>query len=294
MDSANIAVDPRLPPDLERVIFEIAARARPSTIPKLMLIAWRVKDWLEPLMYRVIYLCTPLSERQMHCHSLGFPVFTEESLLHIMEIKPAHFLRHAVTHAFLNVSIPPPVVERFLLTCTNIANLFARFILPQYGPTLNDPQALRYLTIDVSAISEGGADDEPHSLFLNVTHLELLGFGHVDSAALCARLGNMPNLTHIAFNMDLDDTTALQANARLQCIIYLMAETAMGDGAALLRDSRFLCIEQKRDYRLDWLRGAHAGEDYWALADEFLAARRAGKVNSSIHNIADDDNFWRV
>ena len=36
---------PRLPPELERVIFEIAALSYPTTTPNLMLIAWRVKNW---------------------------------------------------------------------------------------------------------------------------------------------------------------------------------------------------------------------------------------------------------
>jgi hypothetical protein len=34
-----------LPPELERVVFEISALSRPIDIPNLMLIAWRVKEW---------------------------------------------------------------------------------------------------------------------------------------------------------------------------------------------------------------------------------------------------------
>jgi hypothetical protein len=47
---APIAVDeltpvPVLPIELERQIFEICASSRPVLIPKLMLVAWRVKQW---------------------------------------------------------------------------------------------------------------------------------------------------------------------------------------------------------------------------------------------------------
>jgi hypothetical protein len=45
MGTESSAADPRLPYELERVIFEIAAVSRPTSIPNLMLTAWRVKDW---------------------------------------------------------------------------------------------------------------------------------------------------------------------------------------------------------------------------------------------------------
>lgn len=45
MGTESSVADPRLPYALERVIFEIAAVSRPTSIPNLMLTAWRVKDW---------------------------------------------------------------------------------------------------------------------------------------------------------------------------------------------------------------------------------------------------------
>jgi hypothetical protein len=36
---------PILPPELEREIFEICAISRPASIPNLMLVAQRVKEW---------------------------------------------------------------------------------------------------------------------------------------------------------------------------------------------------------------------------------------------------------
>jgi hypothetical protein len=37
--------DPKLPPEIERVIFESVAFSHPVRIPNLMQVAWRVKDW---------------------------------------------------------------------------------------------------------------------------------------------------------------------------------------------------------------------------------------------------------
>ncbi|KAF7317625.1 hypothetical protein MKEN_00849900 [Mycena kentingensis (nom. inval.)] len=44
--------DPHLPRELERAIFELAALRRPRSIPVLMLVAWRVKEWLDPVLFR--------------------------------------------------------------------------------------------------------------------------------------------------------------------------------------------------------------------------------------------------
>ena len=43
MASPSRAFD--FPLELERLIFELAALSLPVSIPNLMLIAWRVKDW---------------------------------------------------------------------------------------------------------------------------------------------------------------------------------------------------------------------------------------------------------
>jgi hypothetical protein len=44
-------------------------------------------------------------------------------------------------------------------------------------------------------------------------------------------------------------------------------------------DDRFVLIHQEKSCSLDWLAGARAGDDYWAFADAFITARRAGKVD---------------
>ncbi|KAJ6521621.1 hypothetical protein DFH09DRAFT_1424685 [Mycena vulgaris] len=47
---------PTLPPELEQHIFELAAISRPACIPTLMLVARRVKHWVEPLLYRTVVI----------------------------------------------------------------------------------------------------------------------------------------------------------------------------------------------------------------------------------------------
>jgi hypothetical protein len=97
-------------------------------------------------------------------------------------------------------------------------------------------------------------------------------------------LALIPHLTHISFNsISLYTVTSanMQANARLQCIVILVMDEFQDDELDLLHplseDVRFVCIEQE-DRRLDWLRGAHGGKDYWTRAEEFIAAKRAGRI----------------
>ncbi|KAJ6538362.1 hypothetical protein DFH09DRAFT_1398713 [Mycena vulgaris] len=62
-----------LPPDLERSIFELAAlRTHRVTIPKLMRVAWRVKHWLEPLLYHTLVFGTadPIDDQLVELDTL--------------------------------------------------------------------------------------------------------------------------------------------------------------------------------------------------------------------------------
>jgi hypothetical protein len=92
-----------------------------------------------------------------------------------------------------------------------------------------------------------------------------------------AGLALIPNLTHVAFN-PIAGVGALHASVRtnmqLRCIVFFtLAETHPDSD-----DARVLCIRQT-NFRVDWLRGAATGQDYWALADAFIAAKHAEKVD---------------
>ncbi|KAJ6533623.1 hypothetical protein B0H19DRAFT_1324441 [Mycena capillaripes] len=75
----------------------------------------------------------------------------------------------------------------------------------------------------------------------------------------------------------------LCASARVHCIVCLcptLLEMMQNRVQPLIHDSRFVCIDQQGNRREAWLRGIDDGQDYWALAEDFIMARRAGRVNS--------------
>ncbi|KAF7364398.1 hypothetical protein MSAN_01100500 [Mycena sanguinolenta] len=262
--------DPRLPPELEHRIFEIAALARPTRIPILMLVARRVRCWVEPLLYRVVFL---RGQHDHPSHQFPLPIFSVDA----PERKSYQCFRH-VRNLFISSSIEETAVKSWLLACPNTTNLYAMFDLtPEVLPCLSGFTNIRYLTIEASAL-DGNSSLFP--LFLSVTHLELLNSA-VDADRVCANVALIPRLTHIALNPHLPSRLShaeFSAIAQLQCIVFLSAGILL-DGSPLLDDARFVCIEEELHYTIDWLQGAISGDDYWALADAFLAARRAGKTD---------------
>ncbi|KAJ7914453.1 hypothetical protein B0H13DRAFT_2002713, partial [Mycena leptocephala] len=283
-----------LPLELERVIFEVSALSRPIDIPNLMLIAWRVKEWVEPLLYRVVLLSSSLKSRKIS----GFPVFTADILLRVIASKPPGFLQNAVRNLLLDYQAGQPSdVDAIFMACNRVTNLVQSF-----APTINVRalQHLQRLAIGwYQTFLDHSPVDNPSSFLNNLTHLELLdGFWDPEFVDhLCAQLALIPSLTHISFNeVPHENTTfytALVENVRLRCFVFLSVSLGYVDDAQpLLEDDRLVCIEQHEDFRVDWLHGTHSGEDYWALADAFIAAKRAGQVERSEYAISDRGGQW--
>ncbi|KAF8648439.1 hypothetical protein AX16_006283 [Volvariella volvacea WC 439] len=49
-------IQPRFPPEVERLVFERVAIEYPETIPTLNLVCWRIYIWINPLLYKCIAL----------------------------------------------------------------------------------------------------------------------------------------------------------------------------------------------------------------------------------------------
>ncbi|KAJ6484809.1 hypothetical protein C8R45DRAFT_1214763, partial [Mycena sanguinolenta] len=234
-----------------------------------MLVARRIKYWVEPYLYRVVFLRDRHDSRwQDNVTSyLGLPTFFPDALEQRTE-RWFHHTRHLFIGGTLEGEIKP---ETWLLACPNITNLHAQFLCTSERLScLSGFTGIQYLTIDVRALSDTTV---PFPLFSAVTHLELLDMSTSTVGRVCQNIALIPCLTHIALNRTLDSTLShamLCANAQLQCIVFLSTQTSLHD-SPLLDDWRFVCIDENVRYYVDWLRGAISGDDYWVLADNFLA-----------------------
>ncbi|KAJ6505747.1 hypothetical protein C8R47DRAFT_1102329 [Mycena vitilis] len=303
MDAANqgsnetVNAEPRLPPELECIIFETAALSSRSNIPGLLRVARRVKEWVEPILYRVLFLSSPTSptKRLIPRQVDGFPLIPRDLLLQAIVKKHPSFFSAAVEHIYLDdpaatLSLQLSDVDTILSACSRLSNLFVawREASLQFVPILNRLECLRRLTIDLESLFGSSPIDFTQPFLRNVTHLELMDSGELSGHA--TGLALLPHLTHIAFN-DLWPTapamhTRVRTNTRLQCIIFFSEDSVGPD----VEDDRFVGIEQT-DFQVDWIRGATGGRDHWALADNFIAAKRAGRLPRSLYRISDDDSY---
>ncbi|KAF7340534.1 hypothetical protein MSAN_02124900 [Mycena sanguinolenta] len=292
---ANEALcSPHLPPELERTIFELAAISRPSSIPTLMLIAHRVKQWVEPLLYRVSFICRIIPGK-MH----DFPSLPLEVLLSAIDKKPPSFFKWSVTHIYLeggsDTEPDLSVLPTILAACPRVVDLmFFGQSDTSYRVALDQLECLRRLTIEVEPLFAPNTIDFTVPLFHNVTHLELLDDCDEISADIGTALALAPALTHLScarlFRLPVSIFHArIRAIATLQCIVYFIFRRLVECPDP--HDARMVCID-RFDSRSDWLRGAASGKDYWAFAEEFIAAKRAGSVDESHYFIILES--WKI
>ncbi|KAJ7613623.1 hypothetical protein DFH06DRAFT_1242449 [Mycena polygramma] len=190
---------PVLPTDLEREIFEITAVRYPRSIPRLVLVAQRVKIWIEPMLYRTLSVVES-AYRFQDTQTLRIEV---DASLHS---KPASFLRSHVRHVALS-KIPTDMAASILSVCTEATSL-AIFQTPA-APTLLPllvPMPLSRLSVGLAELFGRPTVDFGHPIFARLTHLDIFEAGW-DSDHMVSGLSGLPRLTHLSFNPDPNETT---------------------------------------------------------------------------------------
>ncbi|KAJ7603865.1 hypothetical protein DFH06DRAFT_1255871 [Mycena polygramma] len=277
---------PRLPVDLERDIFEACALSRPVGIPTLMLVAWRVKQWVEPLLYRSITVGYTAS-------IAGYPILTWELFLAVLHSKPPLFFANAVHH--LNIFLPRLKLEAadrlsaVLSVCTAVENLGIAFNSDEYeayamleavAPTLS----LRRLYLYSDSLTLTCATP----LLSHITHLEVLSLAF----GISAELSLLPQLTHLAFcDYALSDClTVLETCRSLRVIVALTPLLADDLNTAAITHNVGLVCMARASYLKDWQMGVHVGVDFWSRAEDFITRRRSGEIDAQEYRILVDDS----
>ncbi|KAF7341891.1 hypothetical protein MSAN_02044700 [Mycena sanguinolenta] len=297
METTGLA-EPHLPPELECRIFEIAALARPTRIPNLMLVARRVKYWVEPLLYRVLFLAS--EPRNYTRQSYGFPIITPNTLLQVIAEKPPHFLQNGVKRILVTGLVRSRQMEIILAACSHAFDYCYCPRRERCTEALAQLHHLRRFTIPLHGFLHCCSIDSTHPVLANITHLDL----RTDSTdseipifATYSWLSLVRSLTHLAINFARKaatfQTAPLCAHPRLECIIFLIdgilppALWRLGDSNPIIHDDRFVLMVRNIHSYLNWLHHTDMGKDFWALADAFIAARREGKVDQSRYILSD-------
>ncbi|KAJ7054218.1 hypothetical protein C8F01DRAFT_1164415 [Mycena amicta] len=265
-------LSPSLPPELEREIFELCANDCPVLIPKLILVAWRVKQWIEPILYRTIILspAKPLD---------GHPIFTTNALLAGLKSRPA-FFRDSVRHLMLH-SVSESIIPTILAVCTRLENLWAPMAshaLLDLASTWNTDIRSSIKHLYTSFMPLLRTLPSTHPFFRHLTHLEIIGIPPRSERVLwVGALSHLPRLTHLSFNEDAlipICSELLELCELLQVLVSLVGDcTQQPEHYEGVQDPRFVALFSP--WFEDWQLGIRTGEDYWSRAEAIVAERQA-------------------
>ncbi|KAJ7121503.1 hypothetical protein C8R44DRAFT_786354 [Mycena epipterygia] len=297
--------DPAFPEDLERCIFESAAFFHTDCIPALLLVAHRVKIWIEPLFYKVVTIYgLPLKKAQKPNTNFRHSV---PALYSLIESKPTSFFSDNVRHVQV-VGVPIAEILAALAAC-NATTSLALFDVPCVKGDAALLELLGAFPLKRLSAPENywlcpGGWDFGHPLFAHITHLDLPGDLNRQGAKWSS-FALIPRLTHLSFSEDMSPKytrsisfTILEHCKSLQVLAIVFSSPAMLKLFVLnaeLQPSSFdprVALLAVMDRQADWEMGARGGDDYWIAAERLVDKQRAGDFNDfSLGDFSEDD--WK-
>ncbi|KAJ7203071.1 hypothetical protein GGX14DRAFT_570331 [Mycena pura] len=254
-----------------------------------MRVAWRVKQWVEPLLYRTLVIGMDVMD--------GLPACDMQTFNRITQTKPPAFLANAVRNVMLP-NLYAYQVHAILSACPGIENLY-----PLYAPPCNltlpafDVPSLRHLhCLPDDVFDLYSIDPFVHTMIAHITHLELLddlrASDPMREIPFGTRLSVLPHLTHLALSLGHPRIwVCVQVLAECKCLRVLVVlceqkwqEEARHAGLEVLAsDVRGVMMPfSLRNSVKDWQPGILTGNDYWARAEALIAMRISGEVDREL------------
>ncbi|KAK6977990.1 hypothetical protein R3P38DRAFT_3120369 [Favolaschia claudopus] len=295
----------RLPLELERVVFEFAARRQRSDIPRFLRVAWRVKHWCVILRLIIsipsiaafsgsnrfyIVPCSSLhTTRTNSPHHRSAPSQATKPPSFFDSVRRLYLnldiLQHVELFHFIVLTACPQIEELYLMDSIRLS--------PAYQPRLCELRSLSRFAGVPGRLFRPKPIDYVSPFFRNLTHLEFIDYhDFANRPYIGEELAQAPCLTHVAFLVTYgipDLHACVRVNSRLACILFRTPISHPLPIQPFVPDDRMVCATHDH-LELRWFRSAIYGEDYWAIADVFIAAKRAGKIDPSLyHNPLEDD-----
>nr|GAT47284.1 predicted protein [Mycena chlorophos] len=272
---------PRLPLELEREIFEIAASAHPGTVPVLLRVAHRSFEWIEPFLYQTIHLDnrSPALDALRRARLSKPSTFFTDAVRRLVIMSTSEFADliascSGTTHlAMVSGDLNAYLTAMPRLVCIS-ASLLAAFP-PQHYPT---------------------SESIPGSKFAHITHLEVFESLAEDNDArtrLVPLLCTLPVLTHLALNHtpyfpSLDALLAGCLRLRVLCWLTNTVDKARLHAGMLVAWPPF---RENLHHRVvmavysDWAEGTelpHVGRrTYWDKAEALIERKLSGDVDKT-------------
>lgn len=297
-------MEPRLPPELERAIFELSALDDISTTKTLLLVATRVQEWyakkidnyrniclivsinrIEPSLYRVlIYYMTPRATPRTQ----PLVDFIDKRAGPEAEITP-HFRRVcSYAHKVLLQGVSAQSVKKLLSLLTDVRELAIWIMGDSYDdlreliPSTGAP--VTRLSINTTLLFGGPLAETFKFNFAtleNITHLDAIAISESFWREEWRNFGLLPNLTHLAFVHDGDLSkhmvdsilTDQQGFKKLKFLVVFVTGDLhnYADESNLYpenaHDKRYVEIENLSNPIQEWYYGIRTGSDMWARAE---------------------------
>ncbi|KAF7300339.1 hypothetical protein HMN09_00917200 [Mycena chlorophos] len=301
--AATLADGPRLPEDLERDIFLYAAQATSGlddgdsaqvevdveTVKRLVLVAKRTRDWLQPLLFRSLVLVEHTSQTRL------------PALSFLLSSKPAEFWAHGPRTIVLNVAFGPDdaaVVLPLLKACTRLERLTIaspdserrRLLL-----CLAKMTELKRLSAELGMLFDHtiGSVDLSMPVFPGhtLTHLSLLdelyGISPSEEAHLASQLSTLSELRYLALYGMVAASFLLGVLAscpRLRLLANRFpdsgrttVQTMYERHLTTVTDVRFVIMPHGR-LNAEWEEGDK--QDWWDEAERFVEEKKQGKIDA--------------
>ncbi|KAJ7645227.1 hypothetical protein DFH06DRAFT_1136689 [Mycena polygramma] len=267
----------RLTMELERLVFELAAKDRPSILA-LILVARRVREWVEPFLYAVL----TLEDNNKRTRAI----------LKAVKSKPAPFLAASVRNVLVeaqleSLKLEPTELQELLEACPGITNLALYGVVagPQLLPALAGMHLQRFGADFGDLFGSDAAVDLTHPLFSTVTHLDVFDYidfegddeGH--GTEWLRNLPVLPALTHLRLNSPPTEETlrdTLKGCSQLRILVVTFDDTdecSFGAYSQAVRESFQITdprvvLTDLDSYSADWEKGARGVADIWSWAEK--------------------------
>ncbi|KAF8151676.1 hypothetical protein B0H34DRAFT_136464 [Crassisporium funariophilum] len=259
-----------LPFELEREIFKVSAFLYPKCAVRLVLVACRVRDWIEPEIYRILRM-SPSTVVPPICKWTFNRAPTRE-----LDVSRLQRIGPHVRHAMLQGCLEEEIVE-VLQHCSNVQNV-AIWTAPSFGVlahsvtvALDALPNLRKLAFDLSCFFPDYALPIPFDLpmFKNITHLEI---DRRVNPSRWSKISSLQNLSHLLVKYLMGPgliRTILGSCPTLQKFLYVNYISSGDKERKLLasQDSRFILIEPSSDAINSWEDHVRGGDDEWVAAE---------------------------
>ncbi|KAJ7057477.1 hypothetical protein C8F01DRAFT_332948 [Mycena amicta] len=230
---------PRLPQELEREIFQLAASSNQGCIGNLMRVARRTLTWTEPFLFVSINM-----------YASGADDIQQTFFLEGRE-RPPDFFANAVRHVV--VEDWGPIFCAALKLCTKATHVAIAGI-PEDNQdevfAIFSQMPLRRLATHLLDFLHPTGDIHKHAelpFAENLTHLDLFDEDEINLEQLYPFITSLPSLTHLALAFPPSWTfieRLLSECSKLQALVVLWEPTSADEGyraaqAVPLRDARF-------------------------------------------------------